>query len=146
MMPNDLQAPLVVPARTLPVTDMDSVAFWTGGARGELLIFRCADCAYYVHPPVRFCPQCESRDVAPQPVSGRGRIASFTVNHKQWVPGLPVPYVLALVALEEQDDVRIATNIVNVAPDAVRMDMKVRVVFEQQEEIAIPFFEPEDAA
>jgi len=134
------------PARTLPVTDIDSEPFWTGGNNGNLLIFRCADCSYYVHPPVHFCPRCEGRKVAPQPVSGRGQVVSFTVNHKQWVPGLPVPYVLALVSIDEQDDVRLATNIVNCDPEAVHVGMRVSVLFERQEEIAIPLFEPESKA
>ena len=131
------------PARALPVIDMDNAAYWTGGARGELLIYRCRDCRAYVHPPVRFCPACEGRDVAPEPVSGRGRIASFTVNHQPWVPGLPERYVLALVSIVEQDDVRLVCNIVNCPPEAVAMDMPVRVLFEQHENLWVPFFEPE---
>src|SRR3546814_5850180 len=69
-------------ARILPAIDRDNEAFWTWGGEGRLAIHRCADCRYYVHPPVPFCPQCEGRDVAAQAVSGRGRIVSFTVNHK----------------------------------------------------------------
>ena len=130
------------PARILPVVDRDSAAFWTWGRDGKLAIYRCGDCATYVHPPVPFCPQCESRNVAPQAVSGRGRVASFTVNHKQWVPGLPVPYVLALVAIDEQDDVRIPCNIIGCSAEEVTFDMAVEVVFEPQDDVWIPFFRP----
>lgn len=135
--------PDVPPARTLPVVDRDSRDYWTGGADGELRIYRCRDCRYYVHPPVRFCPRCESRNVAAEAVSGRGIVASFTVNHKRWVPGLPERYVLALVSIVEQEDVRLVANIVNCDPDAVAMDMAVRVLFEEHEDLWIPFFEPE---
>ena len=124
----------VTPARILPMVDRDSTPFWTAGSGGKLVIWRCADCEYYVHPPVPFCPKCESREVSPQPVSGRGAVFSFTVNHKQWVPGLPVPYVLALVAIAEQDDVRLVTNIVDCAPEDVTFGMEVEVVFEQAEQ------------
>lgn len=134
------------PERILPVTDGDSETFWTAGERGKLHIYRCQQCAYYIHPPVRFCPMCESRDVEPEAVSGRATVTSFTVNHKQWVPGLPVPYILALVSILEQDDVRLATNIVNCDPAIVTMGMAVKVLFKQQQEIWIPFFEPEQAA
>ena len=44
----------------LPAIDRDNSAYWTGGARGELLIARCADCRYYVHPPTGFCPRCHA--------------------------------------------------------------------------------------
>lgn len=130
------------PARALPLIDGDNRDFWTGGAVGELRIYRCRACRYFVHPPVRFCPRCESRDVAPEAVSGQGVVASFTVNHKQWVPGLPQRYVLALVSIIEQEDVRLVTNIVGCDPDAVTMDMAVTVLFERHEDLWIPFFEP----
>jgi len=129
-------------ARTLPVIDRDNEAFWTWGGEGKLAIHRCASCEYFVHPPVPFCPRCESRDVAPQAVSGRGRVVTFTVNHKAWVPDLAEPYVLALVAIEEQDDVRLACNIVGCTPEAVDFNMEVEVVFEQSEDLWIPLFRP----
>jgi len=131
-----------VPRRILPAIDRDSRPYWTGGERGELLIFRCAGCAYYVHPPVPFCPRCESLAVAAEPVSGRGRVFSFTVNHKQWLPGLPVPYVLALVTIAEQDDVRLVGNIVGCAPEEVTFGMAVEAVFEQAEDLWVPLFRP----
>lgn len=128
--------------RPLPAIDKDSAAFWTGGKDGRLLIHRCGDCGYYVHPPVRSCPECESRAVAPQPVSGRGRIYTYTINYKQWVPGLPERYVLALVALEEQGDVLLPCNVVNCSPDDVTFDMPVKVLFERHEDVWVPLFEP----
>jgi uncharacterized protein len=129
-------------ARTLPAIDRDNEAYWTWGREGKLAIHRCASCEYFVHPPVPFCPRCESRDVAPQAVSGRGRVVTFTINHKPWVPDLVDPYVLALVAIAEQDDVRLACNIVECAPEAVDFDMEVEVVFEQAEDLWIPLFRP----
>jgi uncharacterized OB-fold protein len=128
--------------RPLPALDRDNAAYWTGGEKGELLICRCGDCGYYVHPPVRFCPECESRDVAPQPVSGLGSVYTFTINYKQWVPGLPERYVLALVALAEQEDVLVPCNVVNCDPDAVTFGMPVKVLFEQCEDLWVPLFEP----
>lgn len=133
---------LPAPRRILPAIDTDSRPYWTAGERGDLVIFRCAECAYYVHPPVPFCPKCESRAVAPQPVSGRGTVFSFTVNHKQWVPGLPVPYVLALVTIAEQDDIRLVGNIVGCAPDEVTFGMKVEALFEPVEDLWVPLFRP----
>lgn len=130
------------PARILPAVDLDSRPYWTSGANGTLAIFRCADCAYYVHPPVPFCPRCESRDVAPQAVSGKATVFSFSVNHKQWVPELRVPYVLALVTIAEQDDVRLVTEIVGCAPEDVTFGMAVEVLFEPVEDLWVPLFRP----
>jgi uncharacterized OB-fold protein len=66
------------------------------------------------------------------------------VVHKQFVPGLPVPYVIALVGLDEQPEVQLPTNIRNCDPDAVFIGMRVKVFFEKHGDLWIPFFEPED--
>ena len=128
--------------RPLPVVTRSTEAFWTGGAREELLIHRCRACGYWVHPPAGFCPACEGRDVTPEAVSGRATVATFTVNHQKWEPDLDVPYVMALVELEEQPEVRLATNIVNCAVEDVAIGMRVRVLFEQHEDVWVPLFEP----
>lgn len=135
-----------VPPRILPVIDKDNAAYWISGKDGVLAIHRCADCRGWVHPPVPFCPACESRDVTPEAASGRGRVVTFTVNHKAWVPGLPVPYVLALVALEEADEVRLVANITHCEPEDVTFGMAVEVWFEPHEELWVPLFRPARAA
>jgi uncharacterized OB-fold protein len=132
----------VTSTRPLPALTVSNTAFWTGGERDELCIYRCQDCGYYVHPPVRFCPQCEGRNVEPEAVSGRGTVASFTVNHQKWEPELEVPYVMALVELDEQADVRLVTNVVHCPPEAVHIGMAVRVLFEARDDVWIPLFEP----
>jgi uncharacterized OB-fold protein len=128
--------------RPTPVLDLDTATFWTGGAHGKLMIHRCQDCGYRVHPPTSFCPSCESRAVEAEAVSGRGVIVSMTVNHKQWLPGLKVPYILALVAIEEQHDVRLATNIQGAPVESIAIGQTVEVFFEQVDDIWVPLFRP----
>ena len=70
-------------------------------------------------------------------------VAGFTVNHQQWLPDFPLPYVIAVVALEEDDGARLTTNIVNCAPDDVRIGMPVRVAFEKAADVYLPLFEPD---
>jgi uncharacterized OB-fold protein len=122
--------------------DVDSRCYWTAGREGRLHIHRCSDCGYYVHPPAPFCPACEGVNVAAAPVSGRGRITTYTINHKAWVPGLAVPYVLALVELDEQADVRLVANITHCDPSSVKFGMAVEVWFEPCEDMWIPLFRP----
>lgn len=131
--------------RPLPALTADNRPFWTGGERGELLIEQCSACAYYIHPPTGFCPQCEGRDTAFVAVSGRGFVESFTINHRIWMPGLPDRYVLALVRIAEQADIRLVTNITGCDPGDVTFDMPVRVIFEEAEDLWIPLFEPDPA-
>lgn len=116
--------------------------YWTGGARGELVLLHCAACEFYVHPPSPRCPLCLERGVAPRAVSGRGTVHSYTVNHQAWFPDLPVPYVIAEVELEEQPSVRLTTNVVGCPPAAVAIGMPVRVTFERRGAAWLPMFEP----
>ncbi|MHB2024876.1 MAG: Zn-ribbon domain-containing OB-fold protein [Mycobacteriales bacterium] len=128
--------------RLLPEVTIESAAFWTGGAKGELLIHRCRSCGRWFHPPVGACFRCRSRDVGPEPASGRATVAAFTVNHHQWFEGFPPPYVIAIVELAEEADVRLTTNIVDCAAEDVRVGMPVEVVFEEREDVWLPLFRP----
>lgn len=125
------------PFRVLPALDDDNRAFWSSGADGRLRFTRCQACGYWLHPPTPRCPRCGSRDLAPEAVSGRGEVHSFTENHQNWDGG-HVPYVIVLVALPEQDGLRLTSNLVTAdladttAAD-VRIGMPVRVVFERHE-------------
>ena len=71
---------------------------------------------------------CSSR-----PVSGRGTVFTYTVNYQPFNPAVPVPYVIAIVELEEQADLRIASNIVDCEPDSVYVGLPVEVRFERQD-------------
>jgi uncharacterized OB-fold protein len=130
------------PFRVLPRLTDDNRHVWTGGADGELRLSRCQTCHYWIHPPVGVCPDCLGRDVAPDVASGRGTVASFTINHQPWYPGLDPPYVIAMVELDDQPSVRLTTNIVGCDVDDVRIGMPVRAVFERYDDVWIPFFEP----
>lgn len=134
------------PFRVLPAVDDRNRHFWTGGERGELTFLRCDACGYLIHPPAYFCPRCEGRAVTPHVVSGRGTVLTYTVNHQFWMPGPELPYVVAIVGIEEQDDVRLMTNIVDCPVDAVEIGMPVEAVFEQHEEVWIPLFRPRAAS
>jgi uncharacterized OB-fold protein len=131
-----------MPNRLLPTLNETNRHFWTGGKQGALLITRCGHCGYYVHPPAPVCRQCKAiADLKPQAVSGRATVLTFTVNYHPWGEGQE-PYVLALVGLEEQADLRLTTNIVNCPIEDVHIGMAVEVVFENVEEMWVPLFQP----
>jgi acetyl-CoA acetyltransferase/uncharacterized OB-fold protein len=131
------------PVRPLPQPTLASAEFWSAGADGVLRVLRCADCGAYTHPPLPRCRSCRGDRVAMSPVSGRGVVAGFTVNHQQWLPDFPPPYVIAVVALEEDDGVRLTTNIVGCPAADVRIGMAVRVLFEKAGDVFVPLFEPD---
>jgi uncharacterized OB-fold protein len=128
-------------ARILPSLDGPDAPFWTSGRDGALLVARCEACDRWVHPATERCEVCEC-PLTWAPVSGRGTVLTFTVNHQPFNPEVPVPYVIAIVTLDEQDDLRVPTNIVDCEPDAVVIGMPVTVRFEQHGEVWFPLFAP----
>ena len=131
--------------RVLPRLDDENTFFWSSGADGVLRILRCNNCLFYIHPPGPICPRCLSRDVAPQAVSGRGRVETFTINYQQWIPGSE-PYVIAWVSIDEQPSVRLSANLIDVEPEEVAVGMEVEVTFEHIEDVYLPLFRATTAA
>jgi len=138
-------APPAIPGRMLPKLHEHNRAFWTGGADGQLLISWCTQCELWVSPPAGDCPDCGGALVA-RPVSGRGTVFTYTVNHQPFNPDVPVPYVIAIVQLDEQPDLRIASNIVDCEPDSVHIGLAVELRVEPQdvdgESVFVPVFAP----
>ena len=127
--------------RPLPrITEMNA-HFWCGGSDGRLHILRCQACEVWIHPYAARCPKCRSAEIAPEPVSGLGSVVGFTVNHQPWFPDVPVPYVVALVELAEQPDLRLMTNLPRIPIEAVQVGLPVKVYFEPHGEIYVPLFE-----
>jgi acetyl-CoA acetyltransferase/uncharacterized OB-fold protein len=134
-----------VPAESsgrLPPAD---VRFWTAGADGRLRVGRCPGCERLLHPGLELCPTCGESEVVTVAVSGDATVVACTVNHQKWMPGLADPYVVAVVALNEDPTLRLATNIVGCDVESVAIGMAVRVEFKQVEDVWIPVFRPTGA-
>lgn len=127
--------------RVLPALDDENRFFWTSGEDGQLRFLRCQDCGYFLHPPIPRCPECASRNLAPDALSGRGEVFSVTVNHQSWDGGTE-PYAIAVIAFPEQVGLRLTTNVMGCAPDDVYIGMPVQVAFEQRGDVWFPLFEP----
>lgn len=105
--------------------------FWAGAARGELVLPRCDACRRWVWYPDGACRFCGAAAHTWTRVSGRGRLFSWSVVHRAFIPQLAnlVPFVTGLVAIDEDPVVRLATYVVDCAPERLRIDLPVRVVF-----------------
>jgi uncharacterized OB-fold protein len=122
------------------VTDLNR-AYWEGGRDGHLLIQRCGACELWVNPPDATCSSCGGA-LLPTPVSGHGSVFSYTVNHQRYNPATPVPYVVAIVELDEQAGLRVFTNLIDVDPESVTIGLSVEVRFEDHGDVFIPVFAP----
>jgi uncharacterized protein len=143
----NVSAKYVRPAsKMLPDVTAESHAFWTGGERNDLMIYKCRSCGRFFHPPAPACFLCQSTAVAPEPVSGRATVAASTVTDHKWFADWPPPYLIALVELDDEPDVRLTTNIVGCAFEDVHIGMAVQVLFEHWSDelgdVWIPVFRP----
>ena len=129
--------------KPLPRIDEESRGYWEALARHELYFQRCRNCGTKRFYPRAVCTNCLSSAVEWVRASGRGTVYSFTVTHQNQSPGFreELPYVLAIVELEE--GVRLMTNVVGCAPDAVRIGMPVEVVYDDvTPEVTLAKFRP----
>ena len=134
-----------IPPRIIPALDDATRRYWTAGADGRLRIAHCDACARFVHPPRQTCPDC-GQGLGYRAVSGDATLFTYTVAHQQFNPGVPTPFVIALVELAEQPGLRLVTNILDCDPEALICGMPLRVRFEQQRSgddiVYVPVFTP----
>ena len=130
--------PAPEPARIVrPMISQDTAFFWEGTAAGELRIQRCPECGTLRHPPGPMCPSCSSGKPDYLVASGRGEVFSYVVHHHPPVPGKSLPFVVALVELEE--GVRMLGELLDVDPAEVRIGMPVESALTRiDDELTLP--------
>jgi acetyl-CoA acetyltransferase/uncharacterized OB-fold protein len=128
--------------RPLPALTTQTEFFWTSGADGRLRIQECQACSALIHPPQPVCRYCHATRLEPKAVSGFGTLIGFTVNERFSLPGLPAPYIIAQVALEDDPRVRLTTNLVECDADQLELGQRMQVVFEHVEDVWLPLFRP----
>jgi uncharacterized OB-fold protein len=129
--------------KPLPVATEESRPFWEGCRQGIFLLQYCNTCRRYQFYPRLYCMHCGADTLLWSQASGRGVIYSYTLIHQNKSPEFidETPYNVAIVQLEEGP--RIMSNIVDIAPDGLRVDLPVTVVFDPvSDTISIPRFRP----
>jgi uncharacterized protein len=131
-------------ARPIPEPDDVSEFFWEGAREGFLLVQRCAACQCFQYPPDVVCVTCQSPDMTPTAVSGRGSVYSYAVVERAFHAGFvdAVPYIVVLVELAEQAGLRMLTNLVDASPSEIRVGLPVEVTFEYSGGTVLPQFRP----
>ncbi len=132
-----------VRTKPTPVPDEITRPFWDAVNRRLLVVQRCAACDYYNHPPRTVCDACLSQELRFEPVSGRGRIHTFTVMHQRDVPGFETesPFINIVVELDEQPMLLMVSNLPISERERVRIGAAVTVEFEDRGNgVVIPQF------
>ena len=91
-----------------------------------LMVQKCEDCGHIQFPPSPVCTQCLSEAVSWVPCSGRARLWSKVVFHKQYLEPYPdTPYSVALAKLEEGPIV--TGRMTNENADRMALDVPVAI-------------------
>ena len=109
-----------------PSVSRDTAFFWDGVKAHELRIQRLPDGSLQ-HPPVLAVWQDKAEPMDYVVAGGTGTVFSFVVHHAPKVPGRTLPFVIALVELEE--GVRMLGELRNVDAAQVKIGMPVRATY-----------------
>jgi uncharacterized OB-fold protein len=93
----------------VPVPDLDSAPYWQALADGRFTLQRCRDCGRFTWPARPICSGCHGSALEWVDSPGTGEVYSWIVTHQPYGRDLAelVPYPVALVRLDEQDDILI---------------------------------------
>jgi hypothetical protein len=126
-----------------PLADATTLPFWQAAKEHRLVVQRCTGCRHTRLPPAPVCPECRSAASDWKQVSGRGEVYTYTVVHRPIAAGQQLPYVIAVIALEGADGVRMISNVVGASPDELTIGLPVELVWEDMStELAMPRFRP----
>ena len=109
-----------------PASSKDTQFFWDGVKAHELRIQQRPDGSLQ-HPPVPAVWKDKSEQTDYVVSSGKGTVFSYVVHHAPKVPGRTLPFVIALVELEE--GVRMLGELRGVDHEHVKIGMPVTATF-----------------
>lgn len=116
--------------------------FWEAAARGQLVRPVCDSCGRSRFPPQFACPRCGGESWTWTASSGRGTVYSASVVHRPPSPDFAVPYVVAVVDLDDEGWSLLA-NVVGCEPARVAIGMAVTLAWGRTPEgAALPVFTP----
>lgn len=107
-----------------------SQPFWDGLRDEQVRLQRCDDCSAWIYYPRIRCPACLCPRVSWHDVDGGGAVFTFTVARQATAPAFvdDVPQLLAVVELDL--GVRVTSTLVGVAPEDIRIGLRVAPVFD----------------
>jgi uncharacterized OB-fold protein len=76
------------------------------------------------------CPHCLSEELEWKRLSGRGKVSTWVIFHRNWFPEFAADVPYAVVQVELTEGPRLTSNLVGVANEDIRVGMPVEVVFD----------------
>ena len=125
--------------KTQPPINAISKPYWDGCQQGVLRVQRCVTCRHLQLYPRILCTRCTCTELDWVDVSGKGKIASYTVVTRAISKAYAAPYVVALIDLVEGP--RMMSTIIDSDGSDVAVGMAVNVAFQAwSETVTMPVF------
>ncbi|MEW6184681.1 MAG: Zn-ribbon domain-containing OB-fold protein [Thermodesulfobacteriota bacterium] len=124
--------------KPVPIANADTRPFWEACNRNELIYQHCLSCGKAQFYPRALCAVCGAGTLEWRISKGLGTVHTFTINYRppDDTFASDVPYIISLVDMDE--GFRMMLNIQECPPEAVRIGMRIRVIFESREGQKIP--------
>lgn len=121
------------PAFPYPVPEDGSEPYWAACNERRLVMQRCRACGLFRWQPAPICVHCQAGEYDWAPLSGRGRIYSWTLITHPVHPAAvaKVPYVVVEVELDDQPGLRMIANLLEADPASIAIDAPVVLCFVQ---------------
>lgn len=127
-----------------PLTQ-DNIEVYRGRLDRRLLVHRCRACTRFHAPPRSFCPDCLSRDVVAEPVSGRATAALFSRVHAG-PAGFGIDYdrghPIVVADLVEQPGLRVSAHFATPEDRDAVLGEELDIVWEERAGSLVPAFAP----
>ena len=114
-----------------PIPEYGSEPYWAACNELRLVMQRCATCEKFRWQPAPLCTFCAGEEFAWTPLSGRGKITTWTVVTHPVHPAAVerVPYVVVEVELEELAGLRMLSNLLEIDLGSIAIGALVTVDF-----------------
>jgi len=116
-----------------PIPEYGTEPYWQACNEERLVMQRCAACDRFRWTPAPLCTFCAHDGYDWAPLSGEGRVHTWTVITHAVHPAAVarVPYVVVEVELAAQANLRMISNLIDCDPQAIRFDAAVALAFTQ---------------
>jgi uncharacterized OB-fold protein len=120
-------------ANSQPIISMYDQPMWESIRAHGWKLQQCDDCSTVRYPPAPNCAHCLSMATTWKPLSGRGKILSWVIFHKQYFDNFPTPYNSVAVQLEEGPIV--ISNLIGEEPQGSWIGHEVEICYAEDSAI-----------
>jgi uncharacterized OB-fold protein len=108
---------------------------WKGFAQRRMLLQCCESCDTFRYPPAASCAKCLAPMHRWVEINGRGRIISWAIFHRKYLPNYPTPYNVIAVQLSEGPIM--ISNLEGALPEGSWIGREVQLTWSETEGVGL---------